>query len=336
MNRFLLAVFLSSVFFSVSCNKSSDILSFSPQVFITNPSEGDTISDTILIQVSITHQSEIIKVDFYLDDNLFGTDETEPFEMKWNTADATNGDHTLYCRATDQRGIETVSESIGVTIKNTSPLSIEQIDLMNGDGYRLAGTLFYNEDAEIGIVMAHSGVPGQSQLGLHPLASQLADSGFTVLTFDLRGYGLTGGFPSYGRVHIDVWAAINYLRDLGYIRIGTFGVGLGAIGIAMTGQHENVVGLVLISCPISVSPPTLLITEEYMAPLTYPKLVIAAENDFANGRPFAQYATTIYNYCQEPRQLVLFSGSFHSMELFESEHEIELNQMLISFFEDLR
>jgi hypothetical protein len=72
-----------------------------------------------------------------------------------------------------------------------------------------------------------------------------------------------------------------------------------------------------------------------MATLNYPKLFIAAENDFANGRPFAAYAQTIYDYSADPRELMIFSGSYHSMEFFASEHSEELHSLLMDFFENL-
>jgi len=216
-----------------------------------------------------------------------------------------------------------------------TPVEGEEITLVNQEGYNLAATLFLVEGSETGVVLAHSGVPGQSQLGLHPIARDLTDLGLTVLTFDIRGYGATGGTPAYGKVDLDVRAAIRRLRMMGLPRVAAMGVGLGAIGCAKCGQEPGMVGLALISCPISVSPPLLQITSADMAPLTYPKLIIAAEDDTAGGRPFATYAQTIYGYSRQPKTLVIYPGPYHSMQLFTSPHGDELHDLLLEFLSEL-
>jgi pimeloyl-ACP methyl ester carboxylesterase len=215
-------------------------------------------------------------------------------------------------------------------------VSEEPVQFTNEDGYRLQGTLFSVEGASVGVVMAHSGVMGQSQLGLHPLARLLAARGLTVLTFDLRGYGDTGGVSAYGLVHHDVRGAIAHLRSLGFGRIALMGVGLGAIGAVRAADEPEVMGLAVISCPISVSPPALVINESHMAALAFPKLFIAAEEDFALDRPFAEYAETIYGYSAEPKTLMILSGSSHSMNLFLSAHGDNLTDLLVDFFDNLQ
>ncbi len=212
----------------------------------------------------------------------------------------------------------------------------EELSLTTEDGV-LAATLFPVEDASLGVVLAHSAVPPQNQLGLYPLARDLANLGATVLTFDILGYGQSGGSRDEITVITDVSAAIDHLRTLGYRRIALLGVGYGAFGCAEAGRQANTVGLVLISCPISVPPigPGPVVTREDMAPLDYPKLIIAAEDDYKLGRPFAEYARTLYDYSPQPKTLEIYPGRYHSMELFYSEHGNHLHELIMEFFADL-
>lgn len=97
---------------------------------------------------------------------------------------------------------------------------------MTGEGaVKLAGSLYRVEGVDLGVIMAHSGVSGESRTGLDPLARQVAAQGATVLTFDFRGFGQTGGSPALDRVESDVLAAFQHLRDLGLGRIACLGVG---------------------------------------------------------------------------------------------------------------
>ncbi len=89
--------------------------------------------------------------------------------------------------------------------------SVEQVRVRNVSGVMLAGTLFRAPKANQAVVLAHSFVRGQNQIGLHPLAEELARSGMTALAFDFQGRGLTGGSPRYAEVHTDVKAIIGYL-----------------------------------------------------------------------------------------------------------------------------
>ena len=209
--------------------------------------------------------------------------------------------------------------------------SVEQVRVRNFSGVMLAGTLFKAPNADQAVVLAHSFVRGQNQIGLHPLAEELVRNGITALAFDFQGRGLTGGSPRYAEVHTDVMAIIGYLRDLGYDNIASLGVGLGGFGSAKNGPALN--GLITISIPPVVNNRLGLDESDLSSP--YPKLFISAEHDYANGRPFAQYAIDLYDIAVEPKQLKIYSGNYHSMELFHSSHAADLNNLIVEFFGDL-
>jgi pimeloyl-ACP methyl ester carboxylesterase len=330
MIRTILSAVLLTAISITGCDTPTDPDTTEPQVSIISPVDGSTVGDTVTVTASVADNQGISSVDFYLDGEILGTVQEEPYETSWDTREAGNGTHTLSCRATDTASNQSISEIISVTVANEPTVTEEEITFTNQLGVELAGTLFHVEGSQVGAVLAHSGVPGQSQLGLHPLARDLTDLGITVLTFDFPGYGRTGGAPAYALVDRDVRTAISYLENLGFSQFAALGVGLGGLGCAKQGLVPGVVGMVLISCPVDVGP-GLGINPDDLS-VAYPKLFISAELDFANGRPFAQYAQTFYDDAVKPKELKLFSGSYHSMELFESEHADELNSLLLDFF----
>jgi|GEM_PF-3938597 len=330
MKRTILSAALLTAISITGCDTPTDPDTTEPQVSIVSPVDGSTVSDTVTVTASVADNRGISSVDFYLNGEILGTVQVEPYETSWDTRETGNGTHSLSCRATDTASNQSISETISVTVSNEPTVTEEEISFTNQAGVELAGTLFHVEGSDIGAVLAHSGVPGRSQLGLHPLARDLTVLGITVLTFDLPGYGQTGGTPAYTLVDRDVRTAISYLENLGFSQFAVLGVGLGGLGCAKQGLVPGVVGMVLISCPIDAGPGLSVNPDDFSG--AYPKLFISAELDFANGRPFAQYAQTFYDYAVEPKELRLFSGSYHSMELFESEHADELNDLLLAFF----
>jgi esterase/lipase len=175
------------------------------------------------------------------------------------------------------------------------------------------------------------------------LVGTLFDSGYDDLI------GKTGGETAFEKVDKDVKAAMTALRERGFVRIACIGVGLGGIACAKSGKEPNMAGLVLVSSPIEITTGTLVeepelqmivntleIVPEDLKGLNYPILIIVAEDDKAAGRPFAEMAQTIYDFSSEPKEIKVFPGSYHSMELFRSEQGNEINNLIIDFIERIR
>lgn len=73
-----------------------------------------------------------------------------------------------------------------------------------------------------------------------PLAEALRQNGFSVLLFDLRGQGLSGGGPfTFGaREQWDVAGAINYVRTRGAAHVGLLGYSAGAIASILAAADD--------------------------------------------------------------------------------------------------
>jgi len=94
-----------------------------PEVVITNPTDGSTVSGTVLIQAQVTERSKktkapsgIAKVEFYIDNNEVGEDTSSPYEYSWNTTQYTDGTHIITAKAYDNAGNVGESPVISVTI----------------------------------------------------------------------------------------------------------------------------------------------------------------------------------------------------------------------------
>jgi pimeloyl-ACP methyl ester carboxylesterase len=108
---------------------------------------------------------------------------------------------------------------------------VEEVRFRSADGIELDGWLLRGEAGRAAVVLCHD--LGASKGSLVNLAIALQKSGFTVLGFDFRGHGKSGGEGSTLGIteKRDVLGAIDYLVSLKEIetrRIGIYGVGLGA------------------------------------------------------------------------------------------------------------
>ncbi len=88
-----------------------------PLVKITAPTEGDRVSETVLLTVEVSKKSSFENVEFYIDDKLIKNDDSEPFSFLWNTIEFPNGVHTFRARALDQKG-NFAESKINIIVKN--------------------------------------------------------------------------------------------------------------------------------------------------------------------------------------------------------------------------
>jgi hypothetical protein len=85
---------------------------------INRPDEGSVVSGTTKIDVSVTSETEIKGVDYYVDDNLLESVNEAPYSYDWDTTATADGAHSLSAkvRAKDRKDGEL--KAVSVTIKN--------------------------------------------------------------------------------------------------------------------------------------------------------------------------------------------------------------------------
>jgi alpha/beta superfamily hydrolase len=172
-----------------------------------------------------------------------------------------------------------------------------------------------------GVVLAHGG--RLTKESWRPQAEVLEKAGFRVLAFDFRGHGKSRG-PSQN-THLDVLAAVRYLRKNGCRSVYAIGGSFGGFAVAdalAMGKPGEIQRLVLLGTSVN----------DTAAPkLTGRKLFIIARDD-ANDAGFrlpgvqANFAKT-----PEPKQLIILDGNAHAQFLFQSDQSERVMREILSF-----
>jgi len=90
-----------------------------PVASISNPLSGQTVSGTVSFTVQAVDDFGVDNVEFFIDGESIGTDDTESYEIEWDTTPLENdSQHTLSAYVTDHAGHTTIVQPILVTISN--------------------------------------------------------------------------------------------------------------------------------------------------------------------------------------------------------------------------
>ncbi len=93
-----------------------------PTVRITSPSDGQTISGTVMLTASASDNVGVVGVQFQLDRvNGGAEDTTPPYSILFDTTTTSDGVHTITAVARDAAGNRTTSDPVTVTVANGSP-----------------------------------------------------------------------------------------------------------------------------------------------------------------------------------------------------------------------
>lgn len=117
-----------------------------PTCSIVNPSDGATVSGTVTIQVDASDAEDddtALDVDVAIDGGSWqGTKYNSTsgyYELDWDTAGVSDGDHTVDARATDSDGTTTAASTVTVTVDNVEDapavdsLSLSEVETDNSD-----------------------------------------------------------------------------------------------------------------------------------------------------------------------------------------------------------
>jgi pimeloyl-ACP methyl ester carboxylesterase len=160
-------------------------------------------------------------------------------------------------------------------------------------------------------------------------AETLSEAGFRVLAFDFRGYGKSEGpgqaQPLSAPLHLDVLAAVRYLRSIGASEISVIGASMGAEAAARasaeatTGEIDR---LVLLAGGVSAS----------SARLQGAKLFVVSEGDKdPSGSLLVTRIKESYRQADEPKQLLVLEGSAHAQAIFNTEYGQQLMDQIVLF-----
>jgi predicted alpha/beta-hydrolase family hydrolase len=216
-----------------------------------------------------------------------------------------------------------------------------QVRFFAADGVELVGRL--SGTGDVGVILAHGFSHGTAQEAWLRFVPALVSRGYTVLTFNFRGFcdreGCSKGPSQLGKNWLDAMAAVAFMEKRGKKKI--FLIGASMIGASMGGlavlraarmPEVDLSGVVSLSTPQFPSkyyigePQANDVTPARLRQIDHPKLFVAGTKDVqlpgtAPLRPgvksvrFAADARRMFAPAEEPKELALVDSSYHSSEL---------------------
>ncbi len=113
----------------------------------------------------------------------------------------------------------------------------------------LSGWFIPAENSDHAVIMVHGNGGNRNNSGGHALdiAGGLVEQGFSVLMFDLHGYGESEGDTVSGGYYEkdDLKGAVAYLKQRGYEKIGVLGFSLGAVTALLAAAEDEEIDAVV-------------------------------------------------------------------------------------------
>jgi pimeloyl-ACP methyl ester carboxylesterase len=179
---------------------------------------------------------------------------------------------------------------------------------------------------ERGVVLAHGGPFNKESW--EKQARTLESAGFRVLALDFRGYGKSRGpgdsDPMDAPLHLDVVAAVRYLRKMGAKSVSVVGGSMGAEAAgdaSIASQPGEIDRLVLLGG--SPNGPA-----EKLKSAT---LFIVAREDASEDGPRLPGIKEQYQKAPEPKALIILEGSAHAQFLFQTDQGERVMREILHF-----
>jgi pimeloyl-ACP methyl ester carboxylesterase len=181
-------------------------------------------------------------------------------------------------------------------------------------------------EGERGVVLAHGGRFNKESW--EKQARTLASAGFRVLALDFRGYGKSRGpgqsDPLSAPLHLDILAAVRYLREMGSKSVSVVGgsMGGGAAGDASIASRPGEIDRVVF---LGASP------NGPAEKLKSSSLFIVARDDTSGDGPRLPRIQEQYEKAPQPKALIILDGSAHAQYLFQTDQADRVMQEILRF-----
>jgi esterase/lipase len=206
------------------------------------------------------------------------------------------------------------------------------VSFRSSDGLKLAGRVF--GDGRVGVVLAHM-FPAD-QTSWWAFARVLAPKGFTVLTFDFRGYcpggvaGCSEGERDVAAMWQDVLGAVDFMIARGMVRVMLVGASMGGTAslVAAAQPSVPVVAIVALSAPQSFE--GLTADRTVLGNVTAAKLFVAGNADPTGA---ANAAQAMYEESPPPKKVEIFTSSDHGTDLLTGNQSGRVQTLIIGYLE---
>jgi pimeloyl-ACP methyl ester carboxylesterase len=179
---------------------------------------------------------------------------------------------------------------------------------------------------ERGVVLAHGGRFNKESW--EKQARTLESAGFRVLALDFRGYGKSRGpgdsDPMDAPLHLDVLAAVRYLRKTGAKSVSVVGgsMGAGAAGDASIASQPGEIDRLVLLGGAPNGPAEKLKSST---------LFIVAHEDASGDGPRLPRIQAQFERAPEPKALIILEGSAHAQYLFQTDQAERVMQEILHF-----
>lgn len=200
------------------------------------------------------------------------------------------------------------------------------------DGVKLSGRVF--GDGKVGVVLAHM-FPAD-QTSWWAFARTLAPKGFTVLTFDFRGYcpggvaGCSEGKKDVAAMWQDVLGAVDFLEARGLVRVMLVGASMGGTACLVAASQPGVVVVALVALSAPQSFEGLSADQGVLANVTAAKLFVAGNSDPTGA---AQAAQAMYQESPQPKRIEIFTSSDHGTDLLTGNQSGRVQTLILNYLE---
>lgn len=179
---------------------------------------------------------------------------------------------------------------------------------------------------ERGIVLAHGGRFNKGSW--EKQARILEGAGYRVLAFDFRGIGKSRGPGDSdlesAPLHLDVLAAVRYLRQTGAKSISVIG---GSMGGSAAGDASIAAGAGEIDRLVLLGAAPNLVADKLKSPV----LFIVARDDTSGDGPRLPGIRAQFDKAPQPKELIILDGSAHAQYLFQTDQGDRVMREILRF-----
>ena len=189
-----------------------------------------------------------------------------------------------------------------------------EVTFMTEDDIELNGNIFGSGNKWV--ILSHMYPTDQTSWVEFAEILILEEDGYSVLTYDFRGYGKSGGSQDISKLDIDLAAALAYIKQYDPELIYLMGASMGGTAslVVASKTTETIDGVISFSSPDEFEGISAI---SIIGDLVPAKLFIASKGD----EDAARSATEMYKKSMEPKQLEILDGDSHGTFIFEEEPE---------------
>jgi alpha/beta superfamily hydrolase len=201
-----------------------------------------------------------------------------------------------------------------------------EVTFMTEDNIELNGNIFGSGSKWV--ILSHMYPTDQTSWFEFAEMLIIEKEGYSVLTYDFRGYGKSGGSKDVSKVDIDLAAALEYIKQYDPELIYLMGASMGGTAslVVASKTTETLDGIISFSSPDEFEGISAINVVGDIVPA---KLFIASQGD----EDATRSATEMYDQSMEPKQLEILDGDSHGTFIFEEEPEnAEKFEEIVLFF----